>query len=249
MSPQGHLKADKPELFKNVVIWYSHNTSAGYLAKESWPNDNIGMTPNLCTTECFGEESEERLSSVGFATTREKFQTADGIQYWHFKIADIVYQTSNEEALKNRSDIRYWISKLEEKLTEEGKGEKIDAIIVPLGMCLTETQGMMDFFTGFKEKTPNAKIIVHNPNTRSGSDRNGFVDALSEGAMNTIGMDRIIIRRGEDGKISSNNGEEYDLAPFIDIATSSCTSSGKLAQNVLREAIDLPALEEKKRGF
>jgi hypothetical protein len=227
---------------KNVIVMYSHNTSADYLGDEVFPNDPGKMAPNLCSTTCFDKNNPSAQER------RETFQTQDGIQYWHFKNKDVRYGQSWQDGCKNEEDIRYWIDGLDKKLEAEGRGESIDALVIPIGLSLSETGTLLSFVEEFKQRYPQAKVIVHNvtarnPVTNSADASRHFVRPLSREDCVMSMVDSTVISGNGAGDVNADNGKNYQLAKGVDVATVN-VRQGQQQVNILRNALGIERLPE-----
>lgn len=235
------------EKMKNVVVWYSHNTSAYYLRDETFPM-GTSMTPNMCSTDAFDADMEGKLKYVNGASTREAFQTADGIQYWHFKHKHPSSMVDWVGCEKYDEDLRHWIKKLEKDLKQ--KGESIDAIVVPLGMGLTENETNLYFLKELKERHPNLKVIVHDaylgfnanePDVLKTRRAAYPLDQESE----VYGVDSNVLRHGDVDNVRADNGKRYAMHPAIDYLTCGHNFTKNMQINVLREALDMEPVQAK----
>lgn len=232
---------------KNVIVLYAHNDSAFHLANEKWNKPNNQMIGNHCSTDCFNDKREANDKEFMGSTLRERFQTKDGVQYWHFNRKSVMYNTSWAEGEENEKDIRHWIKKLSEKLKSEGNGEKIDAIVAPISMSLNEDMTLINFFKELKEHYPDIKIIVHDPTVSVISHKNeeyrkciwveNEKDSIYDSAT------KVVVKRQNDGSVISDDGkdgETYHLQGCVDVVTINKRYEGQY--NALRDALELPPI-------
>ncbi len=246
------IQAPRPEKMKNVIVWYSHNASADYISGDKLPNGICSIAGNYCSTESFREKPEDTKEHSGFATVRDSLQTSDGIQYWHFKHKSPLYDTPWDEGVQQPDDLRYWINKLDETLQSEGKGETIDAIVVPIGLSLTESPSCINFINELKERYPNIKVIVHQPRLTLANETEQarrFAWAEQDSGSVDNGIQKVIAKRQADGSVKGDNGEAYRFQPGVDMITLNHTFNGSMRQNALRDLLGMERLQEHGRAM
>lgn len=225
---------------KNVILVYSHNTSAYYLSGENLKDVTFGMAPNLCST-CILEKTEENLPQYFIDieqrdSTREGFQTEDGLQYWHFKHKEPRYGQDWEEGKQDEEDLRCWVEKLERELAN--KEESIDAVVFPLGLCLSLGTYHFLFMEDMKHKYPHLKIIVHNQHLLStDSTFDAAAWPKNKNAEIHDGITPVCIRRGQRGQEVADNGQAYEMRPYVDAIT--CNGNDEMKYDLLRAELNM----------
>jgi hypothetical protein len=212
---------------KHVVVLYSHNFSADFLAEQRL-NDKFGMAPNYDSTDIFNEPD-------GFGkTVKESLQSVDGIQFHQFKHCQPQHDKSRP---LNDRNIEVWVEKLRASLPH---GETIDAVVIPQGFGI-ESEANLRWIKEMKQQFPKLKVMVEDPilsyDRPDARRANRFAEPLSEAAQINTMIRKAVITR---------DNPNYALAEGIDVATRNINDTA--LANALREMLGMEPLQEVKRG-
>lgn len=208
---------------KHVLVLYSHNFSADYLANQRL-SDKHGLAPNFDSADVFNKRD-------GFGeTVRKGLQTVDGIQFHHFKHCGPTHTSSKP---LGKRDIEYWVKQLPQLFEA---GETLDAVVMPQGFGV-ESEANLRWIRELKQHYPNLKVMVQDPilSYDRPEEAPAWRFALPQTEADQIAT---MIRKATITRDNPN----YRLADGIDVVTKNL--SGPELANALRDVLGMQPLQE-----
>lgn len=220
---------------KNVLVFYSHNLSASYLA-DMQLDDPIELAPNFDSSDIIREINVAANNNQPHALNNRKSALAclcsvDGIQFHHIKNDGPRHDVSLP-IRENSFEVR--VAEMEEYIA--AKGEKLDAIVLPTNA--NHYESTFRWLREMRERHPQVKILVEKnyiPYQPSSEPRyeEKFVEPLSkEDELTWAGADAVI-KSGTAG---------YQLnTDVVDIVT--CNVDSATRANALRGMLGMEPLK------